>query len=67
MEQIKVGIIGCGKISSIYMENCKKFDVLDLVACADIDKERAAEKAAEFGIPRVYSLKSCSRIPKFKS
>ncbi len=41
MDKVKVGIIGCGKISSIYMENCQKFEVLDLVACADLDLARA--------------------------
>ncbi|AOZ94373.1 Gfo/Idh/MocA family protein [Paenibacillus crassostreae] len=55
MNKVKVGIIGCGKISSIYMENCKKFEVLDLIACADIDIERAQEKASEYQIPRVYT------------
>ncbi|OAB44975.1 Gfo/Idh/MocA family protein [Paenibacillus antarcticus] len=55
MDKITVGIIGCGKISSIYMENCKKFKVIDLVACADIDIERAREKAVEFDIPKAYS------------
>jgi predicted dehydrogenase len=37
------------------MENCKKFDIIDLVACADIDIQRAQEKAAEYGIPKAYS------------
>lgn len=55
MNKITVGIIGCGKISSIYMENCNKFEIIDLVACADIDIERAREKAVEYGIPKAYS------------
>ncbi|EFU39865.1 hypothetical protein PVOR_21299 [Paenibacillus vortex V453] len=32
MKKVKVGIIGCGKISGIYMENCHKFDILELTA-----------------------------------
>lgn len=55
MGKITVGIIGCGKISSIYMENCKKFEVIDLVACADIDIQRAQEKASEYDIPKAYT------------
>lgn len=52
MDRMKVGIIGCGKISSIYMENCKKFGVLELAACADLDLNRAREQAEKYGIPR---------------
>ncbi|ANS74356.1 oxidoreductase [Paenibacillus yonginensis] len=55
MKPVKVGIIGCGKISGIYMENCKKFEHLELIACADLDRTQAESKAAEYGIPRVYS------------
>lgn len=55
MDQIRVGIIGCGKISSIYMENCKKFECLDVIACADLDPARAREQAERYDIPRVYT------------
>ena len=51
MSKVKVGIIGCGNISGIYMENCKKaFSNVELVACADIVHERAEAKAEEFNI-----------------
>ncbi|MDP4097630.1 Gfo/Idh/MocA family oxidoreductase [Paenibacillus sp. P96] len=55
MHKVKVGVIGCGKISSIYMENCHKFEVLELIACADLDPARAREQAARYDIPRAYS------------
>lgn len=48
--RIKVGLVGCGNISGIYFQNCRRFDVLDLVACADLIPERARAKAAEHGI-----------------
>ncbi len=41
MKKLKVGIIGCGNISSIYMENCPKFPHLEVVAFADFDLPRA--------------------------
>lgn len=54
MEKIKVGIIGCGNISGIYFANLtKKFAVTELVACADLDFERAKAKAEEFGVKAV--------------
>lgn len=46
-----VGIIGCGAISKAYITACRKFPVLDLRACADLDPVRAVAKAAEFQIP----------------
>ncbi|PIV53932.1 MAG: oxidoreductase, partial [Elusimicrobia bacterium CG02_land_8_20_14_3_00_37_13] len=36
MERLKVGIIGCGNISGIYFTNCKKFENLEVAACADL-------------------------------
>jgi predicted dehydrogenase len=46
----KVGIIGCGTISTIYLKAPQTFPILEIVACADIDMARAEAKAAEFGI-----------------
>jgi len=56
MRKVKVGIIGCGNISGIYFQNCKQYPVLDLVACADLDVERAKARAAEFGVPNAYTV-----------
>jgi predicted dehydrogenase len=49
MTPTKVGIIGCGNISSIYFKSGQTFEILDIVACADLIKERADAKAEEFG------------------
>lgn len=46
----KVGVIGCGNISGIYLKAKEKFSVLDIVACADLDVGRAREKAAEHAV-----------------
>lgn len=48
--KLKVGIIGCGNISAIYMKNLKTFSSVELVACADRVQERARERAEEFGV-----------------
>jgi len=50
MNKLKVGIIGTGNISGIYLKNGKRFESMEIVACADLDAERAAAKAAEHGI-----------------
>lgn len=63
MKKLKIGIIGCGNISSIYMENCQKFPHLELVACADLDIQRAQAQADKFGIPNAYSVQELLADP----
>lgn len=43
--KVKVGLIGCGNISQAYFTGCQRYDILDLVACADLDPTRAQAKA----------------------
>lgn len=66
MNKVKAGIIGCGKISGIYMENCQKFDILELKACSDIDRSRAEEQAAHYGIPHVYTTEELLADPEIE-
>lgn len=55
-EKIKVGIIGCGAISEAYFKGCKRFPILDVVACADLDMARAQARAGQFGVPRALEV-----------
>jgi predicted dehydrogenase len=66
MAKIKAGIIGCGNISSIYLKNVPKFEHLELVACADIDIERAKAKAAEYSLPHAYSVEELLADPQIQ-
>jgi predicted dehydrogenase len=50
---VKIGILGCGNISHAYFDMCKQFKILDMVACTDLDMERAQAKADEHGIKAV--------------
>jgi predicted dehydrogenase len=50
MRELGVGIVGCGVISSIYMQNMPLFAGVKLVACADIRPEAAEARAGRFGI-----------------
>ena len=54
--KIKVGIIGCGAISEQYFDGLKPFGIIEVVACADIDLERARQRAAEFGVPKACAV-----------
>lgn len=53
---VRVGLIGCGYISDRYLTNAALFPAFEIVACADAVPERAAEKAAEYGIPAVLAV-----------
>ncbi|WP_373228645.1 Gfo/Idh/MocA family protein [Cohnella sp.] len=66
MEKVKVGIIGCGNISPIYFEAGRKFGILDIVACADIDIERARARAEEFNIPRACTVDELLADPEIE-
>jgi len=51
IEVTNIGIIGCGNISTIYLDNCTKvFRNLRVAAVADQVHERALAKAVEYGI-----------------
>lgn len=45
-----IGIIGCGNISDIYFKADAKFDMMQIVACADLMVERARAKAETYGV-----------------
>ena len=64
MNKIKIGIIGCGNISSIYMENIPTFDHLTLIACADLDITRAQAQAEKYQIPKAYTVKELLADPE---
>lgn len=68
MKKTKIGVIGCGNISSIYMKNCNTIfsDILEVTACADLDMEKAGAKAKEFGIPNVYTVKQLLTDPEIE-
>lgn len=51
MNKMRVGVVGCGAISGIYLTNMiNKYDNLEVVACCAAHFENAQKKAAEFGI-----------------
>jgi predicted dehydrogenase len=45
-----VGLVGCGKISGIYLDNAPRLDGVRIVACTDVDPQRAQEVARERAI-----------------
>jgi len=57
IQKIRIGIIGCGNISQAYFDAAKKFEILKVVACADIKTSFARSKAKENGV-KALSVKN---------
>jgi len=52
MNNVRVGIIGCGGIAnSKHLPNIQKLGGVDVVAFCDLIEEKAAKSAAQFGTP----------------
>jgi predicted dehydrogenase len=61
-DKVKVGIVGCGNISDIYLKNLTTvFENVEVVACADIVTERAAAKAAQYPAVRACTTEELLR------
>ncbi len=59
MHRVRVGIIGCGDIARrAYVPSVRRFEVLDLVACADINLAAARQLGADLEIPRVLTVEA---------
>lgn len=55
MKKVRVGVIGCGNISPIYLKNMTKaFDILEVKAVVDLIKSRSQSAAETWGIPVIY-------------
>lgn len=52
---VKIGIVGCGHVSDQYFHGLARYEHLEVVACADLDRARAELKAAEHGVARVLA------------
>ena len=66
MDKVKVGVIGCGNISPAYLRQCPLFEILEVVACADLLPERAKARAEEFGVPRACSVEELIADPEIE-
>lgn len=49
----RIGIVGCGNISDIYIRNLRRFGAVRLAACADVHHELARSKAELNGIAAI--------------
>ena len=64
--KVKVGVIGCGKISDAYFLGSRRYDILEIVACADLDLSRARAKALEHKIPKACTVSQLLADPSIE-
>ena len=55
MDPLRIGLIGTGRISDIYLTNCARFLQLEVVACGSLNMDESHAKAAQYGIDRVMA------------
>jgi predicted dehydrogenase len=61
---VGIAVVGAGNISTQYLRNLTRFPDLKVLAIADLDVDRAAAAAAEYGIPASGSLAEILALPE---
>jgi len=64
MEPVRIGVVGVGNISGIYLKNLAAFDGTEVVAVADLDQNRAQAVAQERGIGKALSVEALLADPE---
>ncbi|KQC07924.1 MAG: oxidoreductase [Candidatus Cloacimonas sp. SDB] len=55
MKKIKLGLVGCGRISAKHFEAIAAIDEAEIIACCDIIKTRAEEAAEKYSVKTFYT------------
>ena len=61
---VGVAVVGCGTISTAYLQNLTSFPDLRVLFCADLDIERAKAQAAAFDVPAAGSFADALAVPE---
>ena len=64
LEPVGIAVVGCGNISDQYLTNLVRFPDVTVLACADIDVNRAAAQAAKYGVPNSGDFETVLAMPK---
>jgi predicted dehydrogenase len=49
-DNLRIGVVGCGNISTTYFKYAPLFKGIEIIACADLDPEMAKKRAAEYNV-----------------
>jgi predicted dehydrogenase len=59
----RLGIVGCGRVSGVYLQCPQRYSNLEVVSCACRDLGRAEARAKEFNIPCACSVRELLEMP----
>ncbi|MFT5197266.1 MAG: putative dehydrogenase [Candidatus Promineifilaceae bacterium] len=66
-ETVKVGVVGCGNISDIYLTNSKWLNNIEVIGVTDLRREMAEAQAAKYGVNTIYdSIESMLADPQIE-
>lgn len=66
IQPVRTAIVGCGVISEAYLETMtKKFKILDVIGCCDLDLQKAQIRAEKYGI-KVLSMEEILADPSIE-
>lgn len=63
-KKTSIGIIGCGNISTAYLKATRLFDNIQVVACSDIEMERARKQAELYDVPKACTVEELLADPE---
>jgi len=66
MNKTKIGLVGCGNISGVYLKTSRIFEDIEIVACSDIIMDRAKTKAQEFNVPKACTVEELLADPEIE-
>ena len=55
--KLKVGVIGCGRISVMHLDAIDSLEISTLTCCCDVKKDRADAVAKQYGVKAYYDYK----------
>jgi predicted dehydrogenase len=62
-DPVGIAVVGCGNISDQYLTNLVRFPDIAVLACADLDLNRASAQASKYGVPRSGDLAAVLAMP----
>lgn len=68
MKKVKIGVVGCGCISDIYLTNLTTVfnNIVEVKAVCDLIPEREQQRAEQYGIPHIYKHEQLWNDPEIQ-
>ena len=60
---LKIGVVGCGVISDIYLQTLARFDIVEVAAISSLDIQATRQKAEQYAIAKACSVEEIFTNP----